>query len=463
MPITAIVLAAGEGTRMKSSHPKVAHKLLDRPLVWWTVRAAREAGADNIVVVVGNGADEVRAIFAEDADVTCVEQAERLGTGHAVRCVRDALGAFSGPTVVLYGDTPLIRAETITSLVDETRANHNACTVLTMCPPDPTGYGRIRRSSDGSVEAIVEHEDCTPEEQQHLTECNSGIYCFCGKRLSENIDKIGTNNAQGEYYLTDMVAIYKEMGEPVSAICADDYSELLGINSRSQLATATKIMQLRINEALMAEGVTMLDPNQVWVGPEVTVGRDTELLPQTMLWGATRIGSDCVIGPNTRLTNVTVADGSSVEETVGYDTIIEAGVTVGPRAYLRPGTHLLAGAHVGTHVEIKNSTIGEGSKVPHLSYIGDTTMGSGVNIGAGSITCNYDGKHKHPTVIGNDVFVGSDTMMVAPVNIGDGALVGASSCITQDVPADALALERSRQQVIEGWAAERRKLMQEED
>ncbi len=463
MPINAIVLAAGEGTRMKSRHPKVAHKLLDKPLVWWSVSAARKAGAERIIVVVGNGADEVRAIFADAEDVECVEQAERLGTGHAVRCVRDAIGGFDGPTLVLTGDTPLIRAQTIAALIDETRTNHNACTVLTMCPPDPTGYGRIRRSADGAVEAIVEHKDCTPEEQQTLTECNSGIFCFCGGRLTQNIDKIGTNNAQGEYYLTDMVGIYAQMGEPVSAVRVGDFAETLGVNSRSQLATATKVMQLRINEELMAEGVTMLDPNQVWVGPEVCVGRDTELLPQTMLWGKTSIGEECVVGPNTRLTNVTVANRASVEETVGYDTVIEEDVTVGPRAYLRPGTHLLAGAHVGTHVEIKNSTIGEGSKVPHLSYIGDTTMGSGVNIGAGSITCNYDGKHKSPTTIGNDVFIGSDTMMVAPVTIGDGALVGASSCITSDVPAGALALERSSQRNIAGWADARRKRMQEED
>ena len=463
MPVNAIVLAAGEGTRMKSRHPKVVHKLLGKPLVWWTVDSARKAGADRIIVVVGNGADEVRAIFADDADVECVEQTERLGTGHAVRVVRDAIGAFEGPTVILYGDTPLVKPQTIRALVDETRAHHNACTVLTMCPPDPTGYGRIRRDQSGAVTAIVEHKDCTPEEQASLTECNSGMYCFCGGRLTANIDKIGTNNAQGEYYLTDMVDIYVRMGEPVSALLAEDFSEMLGVNSRVQLATATKVMQERINERLMESGVTMLDPSQVWVGPEVTVGRDTELLPQTMLWGTTSIGEDCVIGPNTRLTDVRVADGSSVEETVGYSTVIESGVTVGPRAYLRPGTHLLAGSHVGTHVEIKNSTIGEGSKVPHLSYIGDTTMGSGVNVGAGSITCNYDGKHKSPTTIGDDVFIGSDTMMVAPVTIGDGALVGASSCITTDVPANALALERSKQQVIEGWAEARRKRMQEED
>ena len=461
MPMTAIVLAAGEGTRMKSRHPKVTHKLLDKPLVWWPVNAARQAGADRIVVVVGHGADEVRAIFANDTDVECVEQTERLGTGHAMMCVRDALGDFQGPTVVLYGDTPLMRAETISNLVEHTKAGHYACTVLTMSPADPTGYGRIKRDENGEVLAIIEHKDCTPEEQATLTECNSGIYCFCGKRLSANIDKIGNDNAQGEYYLTDMVGIYREIGEPVSALLADDDSELLGVNSRVQLAQVTKIMQRRINERLMASGVTMLDPDQVWVGAEVTVGQDTELLPQTMLWGNTHIGEECVIGPNTRLTDTTVANCTSVEETVGMEVTIESNVTVGPRAFLRPGAHLLEGSHVGTHVEIKNSTIGHGSKVPHLSYIGDTTMGDGVNIGAGSITCNYDGVFKHRTSIGDNVFIGSDTMMVAPVSIGDGALVGASSCITRDVPAGALAVERSDQVMIEGYAVKRMAMLRD--
>ncbi len=326
MPINAIVLAAGEGTRMKSRHPKVAHKLLDKPLVWWSVDAARKAGADRIIVVVGNGADEVRAIFADAEDVECVEQAERLGTGHAVRCVRDAIGGFQGPTVVLTGDTPLIRPETISALIEETTTNHNACTVLTMEPPNPTGYGRIRRDANGAVQAIVEHKDCTPEEQKNLVECNSGIFCFCGSRLTANIDKIGTNNAQGEYYLTDMVGIYVEMGEPVNAICAPDFSEMLGINSRLQLATATKVMQLRINEQLMSEGVTMLDPNMVWVGPNVTIGRDTELLPLTILWGTTTIGTDCTIGPNTQLTNVTVASGTVVENATRCCQTIDADI-----------------------------------------------------------------------------------------------------------------------------------------
>ena len=461
MPLNAIVLAAGEGTRMKSAHPKVAHKLLDRPLVWWAVHSAREAGCERIIVVVGNGADEVRGLLADEG-VEFVEQTERLGTGHAVRVVRDALGGFEGPVVVLSGDSPLVQPETISALVEKTRANHNACTVLTMTPPDCTGYGRVALDGTGQVQAIIEHKDCTPEQRLTLTECNSGVYCFCGGRLTANIDKITTNNAQGEYYLTDMVGIYREMGEPVASVHCDDYRELLGVNSRIQLAEATAIMQKRINERLMGEGVSMLDPTQVWVGAEVTVGRDTVLLPQTMLWGTTSVGEDCTIGPNTRLTNVTIANGATVEETVASDTVIEDGCTVGPRAYLRPGTHLLAGAHVGTHVEIKNSTIGEGSKVPHLSYIGDTTMGSGVNIGAGSITCNYDGVFKHPTTIGDNVFVGSDTMMVAPVTIGDGALLAASSCITEDVPAGALAIERNEQLVVKGYASARMERLRDE-
>jgi bifunctional UDP-N-acetylglucosamine pyrophosphorylase/glucosamine-1-phosphate N-acetyltransferase len=456
MTLNAIVLAAGEGTRMKSRHPKVAHKLLDRPLVWWPVHAAREAGAERIIVVIGSHAEEVRAVLADEPDIEFVEQAERLGTGHAIRVVRDAIGGFEGPTVVLYGDTPLIRAETISALVDETRAHHNACTVLTMVPPDPTGYGRIRRDAAGEVEAIVEHKDCTPEERATLTECNSGVYCFCGRRLSENIDRVGNDNVQGEYYLTDMVGIYVGMGEPVASVHCEDYAELLGVNSRIQLAEATKVMQRRINERLMAEGVSMLDPDQVWVGAEATIGRDTTLLPQTFVWGKTVVGEDCVIGPNSRLENARVGNACTVDETIIVDSAIDDEVTCGPRAYLRGNTHFLKGSKAGTHVELKNSTVGEGSKVPHLSYIGDTTMGAHVNIGGGSITCNYDGVNKNKTTIGDGAFVGSDTMMVAPVNIGAGAITGASSCITRDVPAEALAIERSDMHIVEGYAQRRR-------
>lgn len=458
MPFTAIVLAAGEGTRMKSRHPKVMHKVLDKPLIWWAVRAVRKAGASRVIVVVGNGAEEVRSFFASEptpegeAPLEFVEQAERLGTGHAVRVVRDAVGGFEGPVVVTAGDTPLIQPKTLEALVDETRAKHNACTVLTMTPPDCTGYGRVLTDEAGQVKAIIEHTDCTPGQRETLTECNSSIYCFCGRRLSENIDKVGCDNAQGEYYLPDMVGIFVGMNEPVSLVHCPDYTEVLGVNNRVQLAEATRAIQKRINESLMLSGVSMLDPAQVWVGADVTVGQDTVLLPQTFLFGETTVGSDCTIGPNSRLTNATVGNGCTVDESVIVDSAIDDDVNCGPRAYLRGHTHLLRGAKAGTHVELKNSVVGEGSKVPHLSYIGDCTMGAHVNIGGGSITCNYDGKHKSHTTIGDHVFVGSDTMMVAPVTIGENALVGASSCITHDVPAGALSLERSQQVIKEDWA-----------
>lgn len=455
MPMTAIILAAGEGTRMKSRHPKVTHKLLDRPLVSWVTRAARAAGAERIVVVVGHGASEVRDCLAAEKDVEFVEQAERRGTGHAVKVALEEAHLTQGTLVVLYGDAPLVEPATIRRLADSVEREGAAEAMLTWVPEDPTGYGRLEFAADGSVVRIIEQKDCSPEQDRSLRSCNPGFYAFDAAALAAHISELSCANAQHELYLTDMVEILQAHGERVSAIEATDTDELLGVNSRAQLAQLSCIARDRTNERLMAEGVTMLDPSLVWVGPDATVGRDTELLPQTMLWGQTHVGEGCVVGPNTRLTDCSVGDGSSVEETVGIQATIEKNVTVGPRAYLRPGAHLLDRAHVGTHVEIKNSTIGEGSKVPHLSYIGDTTMGSGVNIGAGSITCNYDGVHKHRTTIGNDVFVGSDTMMVAPVTIGDGALVGASSCITHDVPSGALALERNEERIVEGYAAKR--------
>lgn len=455
MPMTAIVLAAGEGTRMKSRHPKVMHKLLDRPLVSWVTRAAREAGAERIVVVVGHGADEVRAHLANEKDVECVEQTERLGTGHAVRVALEGAGINGGPVVILNGDLPLIEPETVRAFADSVASGTHAAAILTMTPLDPFGYGRVELAEDGTVTRIIEQKDCTDEQAATLTECNAGCYAFDGALLAAHVSEIGNDNAQHEYYLPDMVEILRGHGHATTIVHCDDYREGLGANNRSQLAELTRLAQERINERLMDEGVTMLDPRTVWVGPDVTVGRDTVLLPMTMLWGETSVGEECEIGPNTRLTNCTVADHVSLEETVGTDVTIERDVTCGPRAYLRGGAHVLEGAHVGTHVEIKNSVIGKGSKVPHLSYIGDCTMGAGVNIGGGSITCNYDGVHKNRTTIGDNVFVGSDTMMVAPVTIGDGALVGASSCVTKDVPADALYLERAEQRIVEGYAAKR--------
>ena len=451
MPMTAIILAAGEGTRMKSRHPKVMHKLLDRPLVSWVTRAARNAGADRIVVVIGNGADEVRAHLASEPDVECVEQTERLGTGHATRVAIEEAGVKEGPVVVLNGDLPLVESATIRKFADSVADGKHAAAILTMTPPDPFGYGRVELAQDGSVSRIIEQKDCTPEQAATLLECNAGCYAFDGALLAAHIGKIGNQNAQGEYYLPDMVEILRAHGHATTITHCEDYREGLGVNSRIQLAELTALAQAKINEGLMASGVTMLDPKTVWVGPDVTVGRDTELLPMTMLWGKTSVGEGCVVGPNTRLTNCTVAENVTLEETVGTDVTIERDVTCGPRAYLRGGAHVLEGAHIGTHVELKNTVVGRGSKVPHLSYIGDCTMGDHVNIGGGSITCNYDGVHKNRTTIGDGAFIGSDTMMVAPVNIGAGAFTAASSCIAKDVPADTLAIERSNQALIEGW------------
>lgn len=453
MRTAAIILSAGAGTRMKSKKPKVAHEVLGLPLVQWVVRAAREAGAEPIVSVVGHGAEVVRPLVA---GTEVVEQPEQLGTGDAVMRAQEALAGFDGSVLVLSGDCPLIRASTLAELVAAREREDAACAVLSMRMDDPFGYGRIVRGAAGEFERIVEQKDAT-EAQAAICECNSGFYCFDSKLLFEALQRVGNDNAAGEYYLTDVLGILHEAGLRVVAVQAAEPDECLGVNSRAQLAQATRAMQARVNSALMASGVTMMAPDLVWVGPDVRVARDVELLPGVMLMGATEIGEDSVIGPNSRLTDTVVGAGCTVDETVAVEARIDDGAACGPRAYLRPGAHLMEGAKAGTHVEIKKSTIGPGSKVPHLSYIGDTTMGAGVNVGAGSITCNYDGAHKHATTIGDDVFIGSDTMMVAPVSIGSGAVVGAGSVITKDVPEGALAVARARERMIDGWATKHAK------
>lgn len=445
----AIVLAAGAGTRMKSKRPKVAHEVLGRPLVRWVVEAAREAGIERVVTVVGHLREQVEPLVA---DTQAVVQPDRNGTADAVAVCADALAGFDGSGVVLSGDCPLITAETIGALVAAREEGDCACVVLTMDMADPFGYGRIMRGADGGVERIVEQKDATPEEAA-VTECNSGFYCFDAKALFEGLAQVGNDNAQGEFYLTDVLEICRRAGRKVAALRAADPAECLGVNSRAQLAQAQALMRDRINGRHLAAGVTLYDPATTWIGPDVQLAADVAVLPNTMLMGATTVGKDSVIGPNTRLIDTVVGAGCAVDETVAVQAVLDDGATAGPRAYLRPGAHLMAGAKAGTHVEIKKSTIGPGSKVPHLSYIGDATVGSGVNIGAGSITCNYDGRAKHATVIGDGAFIGSDTMMVAPVSIGERAVVAAGSCITRDVSPDALGVARSRQTEVEGWAA----------
>lgn len=453
MEAAAIVLAAGAGTRMKSKKPKVAHEILGKPLVRWVVDAAREAGLARVVSVVGHEREQVIPLVEADTDV--VVQEERNGTAGAVAVCADALADFDGSLVVLSGDCPLITAGTIAELVRVREEAGAAVVVLTMEPDDPFGYGRIVRDPQGGVARIVEQKDAAPEEAA-IRECNSGFYCFDARALFEALQQVGNDNAQGEFYLTDVLEICRRAGRAVLALPCADAAECLGVNSRIQLAEATKHLRRRINAAHLAAGVTMVDPDQVWIGPDVRIERDVELLPQTFLMGCTQVGEDSVIGPNSRLTDTVVGRGCVVDETVAVEARIDGGATCGPRAYLRPAAHLCEGAKAGTHVEIKKSTVGKGSKVPHLSYIGDATIGEGVNVGAGSITCNYDGKKKHATVIGDGAFIGSDTMMVAPVSIGAGAIVGAGSCITKDVAPDALALTRPEQREVAGWAAKKR-------
>lgn len=456
MDATVIILAAGEGTRMKSNHAKVSHRILAKPMIRWIVDASLAAGAQRVVTVVGSHGDEVRALLEGIDRVECVEQAERLGTGHAVKVAIEACGISEGPVVVLNGDLPLIEPRTIRKFADTVAEGRAAAAVLTMTPPDPFGYGRIELNDEGQVLRIIEQKDCTNEQAKTLLECNAGCYAFDGAALAAHVGEIGCDNAQHEYYLPDMLEILRHAGKPVTYFHCNDFREGLGVNSRAQLAELTALARDRINARLMAEGVTMIDPSSTWVGPDAQVGRDTIIYPSTMIMGTTQIGEECIVGPNTRLMDTRVGNHSVIDETVAENVQIDDYVSCGPRAYLRPGTHLCDHSKAGTHVEIKKSTIGVGSKVPHLSYIGDTTMGANVNIGAGSITCNYDGVHKNATTIGDNTFIGSDTMMVAPVNIGADAVTGAGGTITKDVPDGALALERTEQRIIPGYTERKR-------
>lgn len=451
MGATALVLAAGEGTRMKSDLPKVAHAVLGVPMVTYVVEAARDAGCDRVVVVTGHRAEVVEELLA---GVECVRQDRQLGTGHAVMCARDSLQP-DGSLLVLSGDSPLIRAETIAALVRARETHGAAVAVLTAQVEDPTGYGRIVRDGRGGVSSIVEQKDCTPD-QCGIDEVNTGTYCFDAAALFEHLDRLDTDNAQGEFYLTDMVSLFVTEGLGVTALVVEDPLETLGVNSRVQLAEATKVLQSRINTGHMLAGVTMVDPDLVWIGPAVEIGRDTEILPMTFLMGETRIGSGVTLGPDTRVTDSAIGDGAIVDSSVVVEAEVGEGAKVGPVAYLRPGAVLGKNSKAGTCVEIKKSTVGEGSKVPHLSYIGDATIGAGVNVGAGTITCNYDGFAKHKTVIEDGAFIGSDTMLVAPVTIGAGAVTAAASAISRDVAAGSLAIERCDQREIAGWAVRRR-------
>ncbi|WP_316741953.1 bifunctional UDP-N-acetylglucosamine diphosphorylase/glucosamine-1-phosphate N-acetyltransferase GlmU [Streptomyces sp. MK7] len=457
-PAAVVVLAAGEGTRMKSATPKVLHEICGRSLVGHVLAAARELKPENLVVVVGHAREKVTAHLAEvDPQVRTAVQEKQKGTGHAVRMGLEELGgAVDGTVVVVCGDTPLLTGETLRQLAATHGEDGNAVTVLTAEVPDATGYGRIVRDGDsGAVTAIVEHKDAT-EAQRAIREINSGVFAFDGRLLADALGKVRTNNSQGEEYLTDVLGILREAGHRVGACVAGDHREIAGINNRVQLAQARRILNDRLLTAAMLAGVTVVDPATTWVDVTVTFGQDVTVLPGTQLHGSTHLAEGSVVGPNSRLTDTRVGAGARVDNTVSDGAVVGPEASVGPYAYLRPGTRLGLKSKVGTYVETKNAAIGEGTKVPHLSYVGDATIGEYTNIGAASVFVNYDGQDKHHTTVGSHCRTGSDNMFVAPVTIGDGAYTAAGSVITRDVPPGSLAVARGQQRNIEGWVARKR-------
>jgi len=458
--LAAVILAAGQGTRMKSTLPKVLHEVAGQPMLAHVIKGAGLLGADPIVAVIGHGADRVRTACAAPG-VTFTLQAEQLGTGHALQCAAPELAGFRGDLLLLCGDVPLLRIETLTALLDHHRAEQATVTVLTAILAKPHGYGRIIRGADG-VERIVEEKDATPAERA-VGEINTGIYVFAAPRVFSLLAGLTNNNAQGEYYLTDVIAAARSARERVAALAVAHAEEAMGINDRVQLAEAGALLRNRINQGHLRAGVTLVDPAVTYIDPEVIIGPDTIVHPGVHLRGKTVIGRDCVLEPGVIISDCTLADrvhikaGSVLSEsTVGADS------DIGPMAHLRPGTVLAGENKIGNFVETKKAAIGRGSKASHLTYLGDAEIGTGVNVGCGTITCNYDGVNKHVTVIEDEVFVGSDVQFVAPVRIGKGSLIGAGSTITRDVPPEALAISRAEQKNIEGWVSRKRKKSREE-
>lgn len=443
---------------MKSATPKVLHEICGRSLVGHVLASARELNPANLVVVVGHAREQVTAHLTEiDRGAQTAVQAEQNGTGHAVRMGLEELGgAVDGTVVVVCGDTPLLTGETLRQLSATHHADGNAVTVLTAEVPDATGYGRIvRDEATGAVTAIVEHKDASTA-QRAIREINSGVFAFDGQLLADALKKVRTDNSQGEEYLTDVLGILREAGHRVGASVAGDHWEIAGINNRVQLAQARRTLNERLLTRAMLEGVTVVDPATTWVDVTVTFERDSVVYPGTQLTGSTHLGEGAEVGPNCRLKDTRVGAGARVDNTVSDGARIGARASVGPFAYLRPGTRLGDGAKVGTYVETKNAAIGEGTKIPHLSYVGDATIGDFTNIGAASVFVNYDGQEKHHTTVGSHCRTGSDNMFVAPVTVGDGAYTAAGSVITKDVPPGSLAVARGQQRNIEGWVARKR-------
>jgi len=453
--LAAVILAAGKGTRMRSALPKVLHPICGQPMLYYPLEAARQAGFEQLKVVVGHRAEQVMETFG-DKDLTWIKQTDQLGTGHALMCAADSLRGYSGPLLLHCGDVPLLKAETLQMLQNYHSQQQAAVTVLTAQMPNPQGYGRIIRDGEQILQ-IVEEKDAS-DEQRQVTEINAGTYLFDTAFVLAALKGLNKNNSQGEYYLTDIVAAAVAAGKKTRALCVEDPTEVMGINDRCQLAEAEVLMRWKINADLMFGGISMIDPTTVYIDNGVEIGMDTMLHPNVHLRGRTSIGKDCIIETGVVIVDSQVADGthikagSAIEESqIGPNCII------GPMAHLRPGTVLTGNNKIGNFVEMKKSVFGEKSQASHLTYIGDSEVGRNVNFGCGTITCNYDGVNKHKTTVEDDVFVGSDCQFVAPVTIGRNSLIAAGTTVTKDVPPDSLALARTDQKIIDGWRLRKQK------
>jgi bifunctional UDP-N-acetylglucosamine pyrophosphorylase/glucosamine-1-phosphate N-acetyltransferase len=432
MVTDVVILAAGKGTRMRSDLPKPLHSLMGKPIIHYVLESAASLVINDPVVVLGYGAEQICQALGEN--LRYVDQGELLGTGHAVRQAESLLKGQSDLVLVTYVDMPLVRTRTLQQLIDTQKSNSGPMTLLTVHEENPRGFGRVIRNSDGKIKAIVEEADASAE-QLEVTELNAGMYCFNADWLWANLEKLKLS-PKGEYYLTDLVALAKNQDQDIEAVPAEDPEELIGINTQVHLAEAGKILRRRINEELMLSGVSLIDPDSAYIEPDVKIGQDTVILPNTFLQGETSIGKNCLIGPDTRIFKSQIGDFCEIEFSVIEESKVENGVDIGPFSHLRKGTHIGPGVHIGNFGEIKDSYLGEGTKVGHFSYLGNAQIGKDVNIGAGTITCNYDGKKKHQTVIKDGVFVGSDSMLVAPLELGENSTTGAGSVVTKDVPPD---------------------------
>ena len=443
----ALILAAGQGTRIKSNLPKVLHKVCGKEMVNHVIDTMRKAEIDDINVIIGKGAELVKEKTAS-RNISYSLQEEQLGTGHAVKCAVDFLKGKKGVVGVFAGDAPLIKPETIQKLFETHYKNNNEATLLSSIVQDPTGYGRVVRDGE-EVLKIVEHKDCT-EEELKINEMNAAIYCFDIESLLNSLEKLSNDNKQGEYYLTDVIGILKNEGKRVGALSID-YEETIGVNSRVQLSEAENILRKRTNNRHMENGVTLIDPNSTYIGDDVEIGRDTVIYPGNVIEGNTKIGENVVLYPNSRISNSTISNNVEIQSSVIIDSKIGEGTTVGPFAYIRPESVIGNNARIGDFVEIKKSNIGDNTKVSHLTYIGDANVGENCNFGCGTVVVNYDGKKKHTTTIGNNSFIGCNTNLVSPVTVEDNTYIAAGSTIVNDVKKGELAIARSKQRNIEGW------------